>query len=201
MSRSIRASGVAVGAVFALGAFGAGPALAATHTFDAELANTFVTASPLSSHQVFEAVAGSGETVECTGVSIAHSNKANGEHLVDDGEMVGTFKEAGVYTEEKLNVRFTYTGCEHVTNKGQKTEKRAAASVAFGGCYYAYENVTNELGRASFELHCPSGEKVRITLAGGKNAGRSPTRRSSASATTTQISVAGPAGTSTSQWR
>jgi hypothetical protein len=166
MNGNIKATGLAVFVAFALSAVMAVPALATTHTFDAELANTFVTGSAASAHQVFEAVPGSGEAVECTTVGITHTNKGNGEHLVDDGEMVGTLKAPGVYTENKLNLRFMYEGCQYVKNKGLKTEERVSATVTWGGCYYAFENVTDETGHASVELHCPTGEKVRITLAG-----------------------------------
>jgi hypothetical protein len=161
MNGNIKATGLAIFVAFALSAVMAAPALATTHTFDAELANTFVTGSAVSAHQVFVAVPGSGEAVECTTVGITHANNGNGEHLVDDGEMVGTFKEAGVYTENKLNLRFMYEGCEYVKGK-----ERVAATVTWGGCYYAFENVTGETG-ASVEIHCPTGEKVRITLTGG----------------------------------
>lgn len=167
MNWNIKATGVAVVVVFALGATAA-PAFATTHTFDAELANTYVTGVAASADQIFEAVPGSGETVECTGVTIIHTNNGNGEHLIDDGEMVGTFVSTGVYAENKLNLRFTYEGCEHVKNKGQKTQTTEAATVTWGGCYYAFENETVTAGHASVELHCPAGEKVKITVAGEK---------------------------------
>ena len=129
-------------------------------------------------------------------MQIIHTNNGNGEHLIDDGEMVGTFVSTGVYAENKLNLRFTYGSCLHVKNKGQKTQTTEAATVTWGGCYYAFENETVTAGHASVELHCPAGEKVKIR-SGAKNAGRSPTRPSAASATPTP--AAGPGGASS--WR
>lgn len=151
-------------ASLAVSAVTAPAALAITHTFDSEIADTFVTAEPVSAKQVVVAVPGSNEAIECSTVGIRHENNGNGEELINDGTIGGTFKEPSVYTQEKLNVRLTYSNCEGVKNKGLKTEERFPAFVEFGTCYYAYEGLTSASNHANIFLKCAEGDKVRVKI-------------------------------------
>ena len=152
----------------AVAAMAAPAAMASSHTFDSEIADTFVTAAAVSKSQVFVAVPGSNEAIECSTVGIKHVNKENGEELINDGTLLGTTKEPSVFTAEKLNVRFTYEGCEAVKNKGLKNEERFPAYVEFGECYYAFENVTSETNHASVHIHCPKGGRVQVKITTSK---------------------------------
>lgn len=164
MHRRVMTLLLGIVASLTLGALGAPAAFAITHTFDSEIASTFITAESISTKQVIVAVPGSNEAIECSTVGIRHENNGNGEQLVNDGEISGTFKEANVYTEEKLNVRLTYSSCEGVKNKGLKTEERFPAFVEFGTCYYAYEGPTSETNHAKVFLKCAAGDKVHVKI-------------------------------------
>jgi hypothetical protein len=148
--------GVALAAIMALSAVMASAATATTHSFDSEIADTFITAAAVTP-QVLIALPGSGESVECSGVFIKHLNKENGEELVNDGTLGGTFKETNVYTAEKLNVRLTYEGCFAFKGK-----EKLSATVEMHDCYYAFEKTTSETNHASVTINCP--EKGEITV-------------------------------------
>jgi hypothetical protein len=157
-------------AALALSAAVASVALASSHTFDSEIEDTFITGAAVSAKQVFVAVPGSGEAIECGVVGIKHTNNEKGEEVVNDGTLLGTKKETAVYTAEKLNVRFTYEGCEYVKHKGEKNEERGVAYVEMGECYYAFENVTDETNHASVHIQCPKGGRIHVTVTATKAA-------------------------------
>jgi hypothetical protein len=154
-SKSMKLS-LALSVVMALSGLMASAAAASTHSFDSEIADTFVTGAAKTT-QVLVALPGSGESVECSAVSIKHLNKENGEELVNDGTMGGTFKETNVYTEEKLNVRLTYETCVAIKGK-----EKIPVTVEMHDCYYAFESVTSETNHAKVTINCP--EKGEITV-------------------------------------
>lgn len=151
----------------ALSAVAASSAFALSHTFDSEIADTFITAAPKSARQVVVSVP-KVEQIECSSVTITHTDNEKGEEVIDDGTLLGTTKEPAVYTAEKLNVRFTYQGCEYVKKPGTAEETRGPAYVEFGECYYAFENVTDGTNHASVDVHCPNGGKVHISITASK---------------------------------
>jgi hypothetical protein len=163
MHRQLKAAGLILSAALILGALTAQAASATTHTFDSERADTFITAASLGK-QVFYATPKTNEAVECSSVSITHTNKENGEELVNDGTLLGELKETNVYLANKLNVRFTYAGCEWVKHKGEPTEERSVAYVYMNDCYYAFEDVTSEIGKAGIYIKCPSGGHILVKV-------------------------------------
>lgn len=159
MHAHLKTIGLAMVAALALMAVGA--ATASAHTFDSEIAETFLTAAGKSTKQVFEVAP--KKVVECETIEIKHENNGKGEILVNDGEIAATFKETGVYTEPKLNIRPTYGGCET-----EITGEKVPAFVEFGECYYAFEGATEST--ASMNVHCPKEQKIHIKITSSKSA-------------------------------
>lgn len=164
MNRRGKVFSIALVAALALSAAVATVASASSHTFDSEIEDTFITGAAVSAKQVFVAVPGSGEAIECGVVGIKHTNNEKGEEVINDGTLLGAKKETAVYTAEKLNVRFTYEGCEWVKHKGEKNEERGVAYVEMGECYYAFENVTDETNHASVHIQCSKGGRIHIKV-------------------------------------
>jgi hypothetical protein len=167
MSRLVKTFGLGLCAAVVLSATAASSAFALSHTFDSEISDTYITAAAKSEHQVVVSVP-KVEQIECTTVGITHTNNEKGEEVINDGTLLGTTKEPAVFIAEKLNVRFTYQGCEYVKKPGTAEETRGPAFVEFGECYYAFENVTNEVNHASVHIECPNGGRVHISITSSK---------------------------------
>ena len=150
-------------ALAGLAAVAAPAALATTHNFDSEREDTFITAASLGK-QVFMSTPASKEAIECSNVGIVHTSNEKGEEIVNDGTLLGEKKETNVYIANKLNVRFTYGGCEAVKHKGEVNEERMPAFVYMNDCYYAFEDTTNELGKANIYIKCPQGGHILVKV-------------------------------------
>jgi len=137
MTRNLKALGLALMAVLALGAIAAGSASAAGERFHSEEKTTIVTGTSEASH-VFAA---SGFSVTCTE---AHFR----------GTSVG---EAGGTTNKFLSLHPIYTGC---------TSSLGAAPVDTNGCNYEFNAETNASGHLPIKIVCTGANTIKVTAPG-----------------------------------
>jgi hypothetical protein len=165
MIHNLKALGLAIFAVLALGAVGASLALAEeekeqAHKFIAGAEPTHLTATQaagtnnihgeaLGGAQEFQAVTNDAKVLRCTEL-----------------EAFGTVKKEA----ESVTVTPTYKNCgAWETNAENKTVKVAAITVKFNGCHYVFKNNTTPTingtkgYHATVEIECDkAGEKVEI---------------------------------------
>jgi hypothetical protein len=137
MTRNLKALGLALMAVLALGAIAAGSASAAGERFHSEEKTTILTGTSEASH-VFAA---SGFSVTCTE---AHFR----------GTTIG---DSGTTTSTTLSVHPIYTGC---------TSSLGAAPVDTNGCNYTFDSETNASKHLPISIFCTPSNVIKVTAPG-----------------------------------
>lgn len=137
MMRDLKALGLALMAVLALGAFAAGSASAAGERFHSESETTILTGTDEADH-VFSA---SGFSVTCTDATFRGTSKGEG----------------GTTTTKTLSVHPTYTGC---------TSSLGAAPVDTNGCNYVFGSEPNAGGHLPIQISCTSTNTIKVTAPG-----------------------------------
>jgi hypothetical protein len=144
MTRNLKALGLALLAICALGAVAAQGASAATvHKFHGEAKHIVVTGKAVEGNHTFKV--GEAGTVECTGAEFTSTQ-------------AGTEVSAKTFSSDTMTVVPHYTGC---TFGGQP------ATVKFTHCAYVFEGETtlgNPTGgeHANVKIECSGGSEVEI---------------------------------------
>lgn len=140
MIRNLKALGLALVAVLAMGAV-VGGASASAATFHSEKETTILTGANVGNH-----VFSSGSlAVTCTGATFAGTSKGTGS--------------AGNFTASTLTLHPTYTGCSDNVFGGTDT-------VDTTGCNYVFSATTNGTGHLPSDIECTEGYKIKVTAPG-----------------------------------
>ncbi|HVQ58625.1 MAG TPA: hypothetical protein VMS60_06920 [Solirubrobacterales bacterium] len=159
MTRNLKAIGMALAAVLALGAFAASTALAegTPEYFHAEKQNVVVTGAEENT-QVLSIPTGSGPlTVEC-------------EHISVEGTQSGKEHAAGNFESEFSTVRPTYYNGTLAQHKEGATAAKCnsflgknTVRVDTEACHYKLYSTTDANGHAKSDVICAEGQSIKIT--------------------------------------
>ena len=152
MTRNLKALGMALAAVLAVGAVSASAASASTidHTFVAHGKYLTLVADPAAPKQVFTF---GGAEVTCEELTASGELASDGETEVEEFEVEGT----KTYKAPSMTFLPAYNTC---TIGGLK------ATVKANGCHYTLTGKTDAFGHAIKHIFCEAGKQIEISVTG-----------------------------------